>query len=502
MFVIAPVAVSAQDSGLTIGVPNKIVVIDPARAVTAQERFLLPLLYDHLLTMDRDGNLAPALVDRWSFDASQRVLKLHLRERRFFSDGSPLTPLDVIAALKRLCLPEHKGKDHLLGLVGCGIHGNDPAVSVSKADPSTIELRLEVHPSAFLYRLSDNPVVIAKTKLGEGLIGSGVYRVRRHEGGELDLEVNDWNPLAKVRPTLSRLLRFRYIKESEIADAMKLHLVDVASMYLTSTAELIEDKDYDEFMHAPYVSQTLVINPAAAPFDDPVMRRALQVELYNEGRIHECAPGSLRAFGFIPTGIGGSLANEAKSLLDVPDAIAAAASMKRRGAPWKVLIHRHKDRRNACEEERIIRAMAKLRIEATFQYAEDYKVLVPKYLSDSTQAYVELFVFSSRDASAVLRRFIPGIQERYFFYTKSSYEKQLVQAMNLPRLPERFDVYRQITRDVMNDASVMPLYYTGHANFVRKCLNRPDLDDVSYNPNSFLFILDLQRSESCDKEKL
>jgi peptide/nickel transport system substrate-binding protein len=69
---------------------------------TAENETLATLIYDRLLTLDEYGRFQPALATEWSHDASSKNWQFKLRTDVEFSDGSPLAPKDVVAALQPL----------------------------------------------------------------------------------------------------------------------------------------------------------------------------------------------------------------------------------------------------------------------------------------------------------------------------------------------------------------------------------------------------------------
>lgn len=77
----------------------------PGSSSSAQDEHLAVLLYDRLLALDDYGRFQPALATEWSHDASMRNWQFKLRTGVKFSDGSPLTATDVVAALQPLLPP-------------------------------------------------------------------------------------------------------------------------------------------------------------------------------------------------------------------------------------------------------------------------------------------------------------------------------------------------------------------------------------------------------------
>jgi len=68
----------------------------------AANQRLAELVYDRLVTLDNYGRFQPQLATEWSHDASAKKWQFTLRQGVKFSDGTPLTPGDVVAALQPL----------------------------------------------------------------------------------------------------------------------------------------------------------------------------------------------------------------------------------------------------------------------------------------------------------------------------------------------------------------------------------------------------------------
>jgi peptide/nickel transport system substrate-binding protein len=74
----------------------------PGSIFTAQDEKLASLIYDRLITLDEYGRFQPALAIEWSHDAAPKNWQFRLRPGVKFSDGTALTPKEVVAALQPL----------------------------------------------------------------------------------------------------------------------------------------------------------------------------------------------------------------------------------------------------------------------------------------------------------------------------------------------------------------------------------------------------------------
>jgi peptide/nickel transport system substrate-binding protein len=117
----------------------------------ANER-LAGLVFDRLVTLDRYGRFQPQLATEWTHDPAAKRWQFTLRPGVKFSDGTPLTPADVAAALQPL-LP--RGMQISAAANGVAIHSASGFAEM-------------------LEMLSSGPYFVYKDS-GAGLVGSGPF---------------------------------------------------------------------------------------------------------------------------------------------------------------------------------------------------------------------------------------------------------------------------------------------------------------------------------------
>ncbi|PYQ32434.1 MAG: hypothetical protein DMF55_13210, partial [Acidobacteria bacterium] len=86
---------------LVVAVANPIAASEPGTYETNEEQEVLANVYERLVTTDSQGNLAPALCEKWALEDDARSVRLHLRPGVVFSDGTPLTAVAVKESLER-----------------------------------------------------------------------------------------------------------------------------------------------------------------------------------------------------------------------------------------------------------------------------------------------------------------------------------------------------------------------------------------------------------------
>src|SRR5213592_2115173 len=136
-------AVTTRSRTITIGLSD---AVDPRHAPFARndaERIVFRHLYDSPVRIDCDGQVRPALVDRWEKDGGGRRWTFHLRDAAQFWDGAPVTAQDIVFGKGgvgyTLGAPEKsvvamsfaKERDDVPALLG------DPSLAVTKPAPDS-----------------------------------------------------------------------------------------------------------------------------------------------------------------------------------------------------------------------------------------------------------------------------------------------------------------------------------------------------------------------------
>lgn len=121
--------------------------IDPALNSASDGGCMIIHLFDGLLTIDQDEQLAPGCAETWDISEDGLTWTFHLREGLKWSDGTDLTANDFVYSWKRVCDPltaapyaetvlnAVKGYDE-------AIEGNVDALAVTATDENTLVVEL------------------------------------------------------------------------------------------------------------------------------------------------------------------------------------------------------------------------------------------------------------------------------------------------------------------------------------------------------------------------
>jgi ABC-type transport system substrate-binding protein len=124
---------------------------------SAESEKLSALLYDRLLTLDDYGRFQPSLSTDWSHDANFKTWQFKLRPGVKFSDGSNLTPKDVVSSFQPF-LP--------------------PSVQIAAAE-NAVNIR-SIHPVPdLLEQLASGLYFIFKVQTDGTLVGTGSFVLAR-----------------------------------------------------------------------------------------------------------------------------------------------------------------------------------------------------------------------------------------------------------------------------------------------------------------------------------
>jgi len=256
------VAITAEPPGL-----------DPTIS-TSQEiaRIVYGNVHQGLARIDRDGQIVPALAERWTVSPDGLVYTFHLRPGVRFHDGSALDAPDVLEMLERATDP-HSGHTH-------PEYYRDIA-RFEALDPLTVRIELSRPNAEFLYNLArpDSVIFPEGTAASQAAnpIGAGPFRVvawQRGSGVNLARFDEYYEP---GLPYLDRV-EFRFIPDpnAQLA-ALLARDIDVIGYGLTpENAMVIQAQPGFKLLEGSSTGEViLAMNHSRSPFSDRRVRQAI-----------------------------------------------------------------------------------------------------------------------------------------------------------------------------------------------------------------------------------
>lgn len=174
---------------LRLPVRSGIHTLDPVQIYFAIDLHLVKQVFDTLVRYHSDtGCLEPALAHYWEHDEKAMVWTFHLRKRVLFHHGRELTASDVSYSLLRLrSMGTEDSPNRWIG---------EAIRDVRVLDRLTVQVELEAPNYMFLYYMSSFPAAIVPEDIYSIRndvhilpVGTGPFRVTRHDEGMLTLEV-------------------------------------------------------------------------------------------------------------------------------------------------------------------------------------------------------------------------------------------------------------------------------------------------------------------------
>ncbi len=244
--------------------------LDPALTRSIRDWSVLHSIYDSILDLSDDGQLVPLAAESFTI-VDDLTFEVVLREGLTYHDGSPVT----VDAIERSILHVQQSEGPAAGNFGA-------IVEVETVDGRTALLKTAEPapwlPSQLAVWMVLFPEGMTADAFEQAPVGSGPFRfVSREAGSEIVLERNTDYPADSPKGTaLAERVRYRFVPESttRVADLATgvAQIVDAIPQDQTGAIE----EGGGQAIEAPVLGTSFLrmVNDAA-PFDDPLVRQAV-----------------------------------------------------------------------------------------------------------------------------------------------------------------------------------------------------------------------------------
>lgn len=258
--------------------------LDPSRARTIDQQLVADQLFDSLTALDaRTRNVVPSLAASWQASPDQLQWDFRLRPGATFSNGRPITAVDVKYSLERIARPGSgsPATDLLQPISGyLALRQGAPELAgVTAPAPDVVHISLE-QPWSVLPSVLSSPVfgVVPKEAVeapppappfGQQPVGSGPFQLQRRQAATLSLVPSAGSP--------ARVAGIEVVVFSSVAGAYSafadgdLDWAQVPPEDIDAAA-----RKYGRAGFSPYVAELFYgFNMANPKFADPRFREAL-----------------------------------------------------------------------------------------------------------------------------------------------------------------------------------------------------------------------------------
>lgn len=259
-------AAETPASHITIGIPQDLDDgLDPHKVNAAGTREILFNVYEGLLKYNENGELIPALAEKYEADADGLTYTFSLRQGVKFHDGSTVTADDVVYSLNRLA-----GKETGEPLEGA----LENIASVEKTDDKTVTVKLTEPDADFLSYMTDAIIPASNADPETSVIGTGPYKFVSHTPQEsVELEAFDdyWGEKAHIKNITLKIIS----NADSIVMELKGGSADMFCRITDTQVKELEGSDFNIEKGTMNLVQALYLNNKYEPFSDPKVRQAI-----------------------------------------------------------------------------------------------------------------------------------------------------------------------------------------------------------------------------------
>lgn len=289
--------VQADDRTLRASLNTELQFLDPIFSTINATRVFAYMVFDTLVSIDNDGKYHPQMLESWRISDDRLTYTFRLRDGLIWSDATPVTAEDCVASVHRWAKREAFGAQLL-----------EATQDIQIVDVRTFELRLK-RPFAFVIETLGKPGNVIPVMMPARLaalgidkpvpevVGSGLFLFRRGEWRPGDRAIFDRNPNYQPRAEapsglaggkvvrLDRVVLISMPDQATRVGALRTGELDLLEVVPFDSITVLRRDPNVIVTSRPGIEQmmaVLSINHLQPPFNNPMMRRALQAAINQE----------------------------------------------------------------------------------------------------------------------------------------------------------------------------------------------------------------------------
>ena len=466
----------ARGNAITVGIAQDLDdSLDPHRMVAAGTKEVMFNVFEGLVKPNPDGELIPAVAERYDLSEDRRTYTFTLREGVKFHNGAAVTVEDIVYSIER-CADDQEGPPLMPAL--------SVVQSVEAMDEKTVNVTIDQPNNEFLSYMT--LAIIPKDYDGQDTapVGTGPFRfVSRSAQQNIVLEkfADYWGTPAQLDKVTFQII--------ENADALVMALqggtIDLCA-HLTSNQAAQLDGQFNILEGTMNLVQAVYLNNAVAPFDNETVRQALcyavdiqqVLDLTADGHGTPVGSSMYPAFGkYFDDSLTGyykydpAKAKELLAQAGYPDGFAFTITVPNNYQP-------HIDTAQVLVEQ-----FKAIGVTATIQPVEWSVWLDDVYTKRNFQSTVVGVDASTMTARAMLERFTSTAGDNFINYNNADYDKAFAAAQAAVTDEDQIAAYKQAQKVLTETAA--NIYLQDMADLV--AIN-PALDGLHFYP---IYVLDL-----------
>ncbi|WP_442865612.1 ABC transporter substrate-binding protein [Buttiauxella sp. WJP83] len=479
--------------------------LDPNKAESTVESAIISDFFEGLVAVRNDGSIEPRLAEKWE-EKGNTVWTFHLRPGVKWSNGAPVTALDVVWSWQRLVDPKtvspygtYLGNMHVENAIEIADGKKAPdTLGIKALDDSTLQITLTQPTAEFLSMLGHTSLVpVARAvveKFGDkwtqpgNFVSSGPYTLSQWVVNEKVVGVRNKQYWDDSHTVINKVTYLPIASETADINRYKAGEIDIVLTVPQTLFAALKKSIPDQVHVTPKLATYYYeFNTSKPPFNDARVRRALNMGLDKDIIAEKVlGQGQLPAWVISQRKIGGV---ELKS----PDY--ASWSQEKRIAEAKKLLEEAGYNAahplsfnllyNTSESHQRIAIAASsmwkknLGVEAKLQNQE-WKTMLDTMHNGNFEAVRYAWVADYDDASTFLNNFRTGDSGNTTKYSNADFDQALKNASKAKTVAERGKFYQQAEDKLAEDVPAIPVYHYVSAQLVKPYVG-------GYAPNNLAF---------------
>lgn len=451
--------------------------LDPHQTVAAGTREVLFNIFEGLVKPNSDGEMIPAVAEKYTLSEDGTTYTFTLREGVKFHNGQTVTAEDVVYSINR-CAAVPEGQEKPL------VAAFSAVKSVEALDEKTVAVTIAQRDLEFISYMTAAIIPADYENQDTAPVGTGPFRfVSRTPQQDFVMERFEdyWGAPAWLDKVTYKIC--------ENADALVMNLnggsIDLCA-HLTSAQASQLNQSFQVLEGTMNLVQAIYLNNQAKPFDNQLVRQALCYAIDRQGIMDMVADGHGTAVGssiypaftkyFLPELVDKyphdvAKAKELLAQAGYPDGFDMTISVPNNYQP-------HMDTAEVVAEQ-----LREAGINVTIQPVEWSTWLDTIYNGRQFQATVVGVDAANMTARAMLERFTSDYGKNFINYNNPAYDALFQQAINAQDEATQTDLYKQMETMLANTAA--NVYIQDLCDLVAM---RQDLGGLKFYP---IYVLDL-----------
>ena len=451
--------------------------LDPHQTVAAGTREVLFNIFEGLVKPNSDGEMIPAVAEKYTLSEDGTTYTFTLREGVKFHNGQTVTAEDVVYSINR-CAAVPEGQEKPL------VAAFSAVKSVEALDEKTVAVTIAQRDLEFISYMSAAIIPADYENQDTAPVGTGPFKfVSRTPQQDFVMERFEdyWGAPAWLDKVTYKIC--------ENADALVMNLnggsIDLCA-HLTSAQASQLNQNFQVLEGTMNLVQAIYLNNQAKPFDNQMVRQALCYAIDRQGIMDMVADGHGTAVGssiypafakyFLPELVDKyphdvAKAKELLAQAGYPDGFDMTISVPNNYQP-------HMDTAEVVAEQ-----LREAGINVTIQPVEWSTWLDTIYNGRQFQATVVGVDAANMTARAMLERFTSDYGKNFINYNNPAYDALFQQAINAQDEATQTDLYKQMEAMLADTAA--NVYIQDLCDLVAM---RQDLGGLKFYP---IYVLDL-----------